>query len=138
MSHAYSNEPLHNIVRDYNLDQGTTHPSDLSYQILRDYNVRYITVQNSSNRPIGVSITPYISGPTPEIGFILEGGEIKHLGINCHGGPVQYIWMIDIQTLKPVGAPTWLRSDANDFVLRDGVTKCFISFFKRPSYAASH
>ena len=34
---------IYNTVRDYNITQGVTHPSDLTTQIIRDYNIRYIT-----------------------------------------------------------------------------------------------
>ena len=131
----YSAQPDHNIVRDYDKAQGTTHPTDLSYQIIRDYGIRYITIQNSATRPVAFAITPYLSGPTPPILATLAAGEIKHLGINSQGGPPQYIWILDVQTKMPVGAPTCLRRDANDFVLRDGMNKWWVQFFKRPSYS---
>ncbi len=134
----YTSQPNYNIIRDYDKVQGTTHPSDLAYQILRDYNVRYINIQNSAIRPIGVAIQSYLSGPTPEVLFSLAGGEIKHLGINSQGGPTQYIWLLDLQTGLPVATPTALRRDANAFVLRDGVNKWYISFFTFPSYNAAH
>lgn len=133
----YSSLPKHSRVVDYDKIQGTTHPTDLSYQILRDYSVRYITVQNSSTRSIGIAITPYLSGPIPPILHSMAAGEIKHLGINSHGGPPQYLWMLDLDTKEPVGATVILRRDANDFVLRDGTNKWWVQFFKRPSYAAS-
>jgi hypothetical protein len=133
----YSAQNTHNIVRDYDKAQGTTHPADLSYQIIRDYNIRYITVENSSPRPVGVAITTYLSGPTPPILFTLAGGEIKHLGINTHGGPPQYIWLLDVQTLKETGNPTHIRSNSNQLVIRDGLNKQFIQFFIRPSYSAA-
>ena len=134
----YSAFPNHNITRDYDKAQGTTHPSDLAYQVIRDYNIRYITVENSSPRPIGFAITPYLSGPAPPILATLVGGEIKHMGINSHGGPPQYIWILDLQTKKPVGEPVAIRSNSNSLVLRDGVNKWWVNFFIRPSYAASH
>ena len=133
----YSFQPSYSITRDWNKLQGTSHASDLTTQIIRDYNSRYITIENSSPRPIGVAITPYISGPTPPILFTLAGGEIKHLGINSQGGPAQSIWMLDVQTHKPVGNPTVLRRDANSFVLRDALSKWYVHFFKRASYAAA-
>jgi len=134
----YTSQPYHNIVRDYDKAQGTTHPSDLSYQILRDYNIRYVNIQNSSTRPIGVAIQTYLSGPTPEVLFSLAGGEIKHLGINSQGGPPQFIWLLDLQTGLPVANPSPLRSNGNAFVLRDGLNKWWVSVYKFPSYAASH
>lgn len=133
----YSNFPYQNITRDYEKAQGVTHPTDLSYQIPRDVNIRYITIQNSSTRPIAFAITSYLSGPTPPILSTLVAGEIKHLGVNSHGGPPQNIWILDPQTALPVGSPTCIRSDANDLVLRDGVNKWWVNFFKRPSFAAA-
>jgi hypothetical protein len=134
----YTSFPPQNIVRDYDQSQGTTHPTDLSYQILRDYHIRYITVQNSAVRPIGVAITLYLSGPTPPILFTLAAGEIRHLGINTQGGPPQFIWLLDVQTSMPTGGSTILRSDANDFVIRDGLNKQWVQSFRRPSYSAAH
>jgi len=133
----YSHQATFNIVRDYDKAQGTTHPTDLSYQIVRDYGLRHITVQNSSTRPIGFAITPYLSGPTPSILHTLAAGEIKALGINPHGSYPQYIWLLSVQTQMPTGNPTLIRSNANDLVIRDGLNKQFIQFFQRPSYAAA-
>jgi hypothetical protein len=134
----YSQFKTRNIVRDYDKAQGTTHPTDLSYQIIRDYNLRYITVQNSATRPVAFAITTYYSGPTPPIGSVLEGGEIKHLGINSHGEHSQYIWLLGVQTGLPTGPPSLIRSNANDLVVRDGLNMQWIQFFRRPSYAAAH
>ena len=133
----YSHQAQHNIVRDYDKAQGTTHPSDTSYQIIRDYGLRKISVQNSATRPIGFAITPYLSGSTPSILHTLAAGEIKHLGINSQGSNPQYIWLLSVQTQMPTGNPTLIRSDANDLVIRDGLNKQFIQFFRSPSYAAS-
>jgi len=128
----------YNIVRDYNKLQGTTHPSDLAYQIIRDYHNRYVTVENSSPRPIGVGITSYCTGPVPPILFTLAGGEIRHLAINTRGGPMQYMWILDLQTKKSVSNSYPFRTDGNQFVLRDGLNKWFVQTFKRASYSAAH
>jgi len=133
----YTSFPKYSRVVDYNKIQGCTHPTDLSYQILRDPNVRLISVQNSGTRPVGIAIMSYLSGPNPPILFSLAGGEIKQLGINSQGGPPQYIHLLDLETKKLVGAPTILRRDANDFVLRDGVNKWWVQPFSHPSYAAA-
>ena len=127
----------YNIVRDFDKVQGTTHPTDLSYQIRRDIGVRYITVENSSPYPIGVAIMPYMSGETPRINFILERGEIRHLGINSHGGPPQFIWLLDVNTKLPVGESTMTQRNSNSFVIRQGLNKYFIQLFQRPSYRAA-
>ncbi len=131
----YSHQPIHNIVRDYNKAQGVTHPTDLSIQIIRDYNIRYITVQNSATRPMSYAITTYDSGPVPDVLETLNPGEIKNLGINTHGGPPQYIWLLDEKTKRPVGAPDCIRSNAQDLVIRDGLNKAWIHFFSRPSFS---
>lgn len=132
----YSAQPNHSLVRNWNQSQGVTHPTDLSYQIIRDYGLRYVSIQNSSTRPIGVAVMSYMSGPVPPILFTLAAGEIRPLGINSHGGPPQYLWLLDVQTQQPVGTPTILASDGQDFVLRDGVNKWWVQKFKRASYSA--
>lgn len=127
-----------NQVRDYNLVQGTSHPSDLTNQIIRDYNIRYVSVENSSTTPVGVAISASgLSTQTPPINFSLAGGEIRHLGINTIGGPMQFIHIIDLNTKRLVGDPYGFRTDANQFVLREGINKWFVQSFKRPSYAAA-
>lgn len=128
----------YNIVRETNKVQGTTNPADLAYQIIRDYNVRSISVQNSSTRPIGISITAYYSGPIPDILSVIGPGEIKYLSINSQGEPMQYIWPLDILCGRLAGDPYPLRSDANAFVLRDGINKWWVSAFTFPSYSAPH
>lgn len=134
----YSKFGTQNVIRDYNKLQGTTHPTDLSYQIIRDYNSRYVTVQNSAVIPIGISITSYLTGKTPDILFILQGGEIKHLGLNSHNSGPQYIWLLSPKDGSPVGNPTCLKENSNDFVVRNGINKWWIQFFSRPSYSAAH
>jgi len=127
-----------NQVRDYNVAQGTSHPSDLTHQIIRDYNIRYVTVENSSTEPIGVAITgSQLMEQTPPVNFTLAGGEIRHIGINTIGSPMQFIHIIDLETRRHVGDPYPFRTDANQFVLRDGINKWFVQAFKRPSYRAA-
>ena len=133
----YTSQPNHSIIRNYNQAQGITHPTDLSYQIIRHYGLRYVSIQNSSTRPIGIAITSYISGPTPPILTSLAAGEIRPLGVNSHGGSPQYLWLLDVQTEQPVGAPEILATDGQDFVLRDGVGKWWVQKFKRASYSAA-
>lgn len=128
--------PKHNIVRDWNKLQGTTHPSDLSYQIRRDVNSRYITIENSSPNRISIAITPYIVGETPNPLFTLLGGEIRHIGINSQGQNQQFIWLLDPKTKKPIGTTTALKRTANQFVLRDGLNGWFVQCFRRAVYSA--
>ena len=120
----------YNIVRDWNKTQGMTHPSDEHIQIRRDVDVRRIAVENSSTRPISIAIMPYYSGPVPSPQFTLRGGEIKNVAVNMPDGPIQTIHIIDPVTKKIVGSPYTLRSDANSFVLRDGINKWFVTPFK--------
>ena len=126
-----------NNVLDYNKLQGTNNPTDLSTQILRDTNYRYITIQNSSYRPIGIGITTYYTGTTPSIRFIVEPGITRYLGINSQGEPAQYAWPLDPDTEKQVGNPSILSAMSNDFVLRDGINGWNMQKFTRPSYRAA-
>jgi len=127
----------HNLVRDWSKSQGFTSAQDDNIQRRRDLDVRYITIENSSVRPVGIAITAYYSGPLPKRQFIVEGGEIKNLGINLPGDNMQFIWMVDPETSKPVGTPYPTHTNINSFVLRDGINKWFVQGFHRPSYAAS-
>lgn len=132
----YSAQSVYNTVRNFNKLQGTTHPSDLHVQIRRDINNRYITVENSSIRPIGFAIVSYVSGPVPKILKTLLPGEIVHLGINSQGSYPQYVWILSPETSQPVSRPCLIRSTSNSLVLRDGVNKWWVDFFSRPVYSA--
>lgn len=129
-----------NVTRDYNIAQGVSHPSDLSNHILRDINIRYVTVENSSPENfVGIAVTDaHYMTPIPPIKFSLAPGEIKHLGINTIGEPMQYIHMLNLRTGLYLGDPQPFRTDANQFVLRDGINKWFVDTFHRPSYNAAH
>ncbi len=128
---------LANNVLDYNKLQGTNNPTDLSIQILRDTNYRYITIQNSSYRPVGIGITTYYTGTVPSIRFIVEPGLTRYLGINSQGEPAQYVWPLDPETGRQVGNPSILSAMSNDFVLRDGINGWNVQKFTRPSYRAA-
>jgi hypothetical protein len=125
-----------NIVRDYNVFQGTVHPSD--NQIIRDYNIRYITIENSSAKPVGIAISEDQYSHPVGINLSLAGGEIRHLGINSIGSPMQYIHIIDLSNKTSLGTPSPFRTDGNQFVLRETVgDRWFVQVFKRPSYRAA-
>lgn len=121
----------YSIVRDYNKVQGVTHPSDTSNEILRDYQIRYISIQNSSLRPVSFAITVYQFGPTPSILRTLKGGEMIHLGVNLPDGPAQWLWILDPQSKQPVGPPRIIDRHGTDFVLRDGVNEWWVDIFQR-------
>jgi hypothetical protein len=120
----------YNIVRSWDKVQGMTHPSDETAQIRRDINVRKISIENSSERNISISLMPYYNGPLPTAQMTLKGGEIKNIAVNVVDGPIQYIHLLDPITRKPVGNPTALRTDSNSFVLRDGINMWFVQAFK--------
>ncbi len=129
-----------NAVRDYNVAQGVSNPADLSLQIIRDISIRYVTVENSSPfATIGISVaeSPEIF-PVPPIKFTLKPGEIRHLGINTIGEQMQFIHMIDLETNTHLGTPYPFRTNANQFVLRQGINKWFVDGFHRPSFNAAH
>jgi hypothetical protein len=120
----------YNIVRDWNKAQGYSDPSDEIVYIRRDIDIRRVSIQNSSERAIGVAITAYPpDGPLPKPQFMLRGGGVKNLGINTMGGPMQWVWMLDPTTKKMVGEPAPFRTDSNEFVLRDGINKWWVDAF---------
>lgn len=123
-----------NIVRDYNKVQGVTHPTDLSLQIIRDVNVRYITLQNSSTNVIAFVILNEESTEFPEDWMILNPSEIRHLAINPHGSDAQYLVLADPMSNPPkiMSSEIYLRSNSNDFVIRAGINKWWVDFFYRP------
>ena len=128
------------VVRDYNIAQGVTHPSDLSTRPLRDYNIRYVTVENSSNySTIGVSIAnSFERFPSPPIKFVLGPGEIRHIGINTIGEHMQWLHMLEINTGNHTGDPYAFRTDANSFVLREGYNKWWVQAFHRATYRSGY
>lgn len=125
-----------NTVRWWNKAQGITHPTDLSNQIYRDYGLRYVSIENSATRPIGIGITSYASGPIPAILHTLRAGQIVPIGINSQGQADQFLWLLNTQTGQPVGQPSILQRVSNQFVIRDGLNKWWVQAFSRPSYSA--
>jgi hypothetical protein len=135
-----------NTVKDYNVVQGTSHPSDLMVYPHRDYNFRYVTVENSSkDSNIGVCISEsfdLFSRDGSEINtnpsFYLSPGGQRHLSINSIGERMQYIHLIDTVTSLHVGSPHPFITSANSFVLREGMNGWFVQDYYRPSYRASY
>lgn len=126
----YSKLPPHNIVRDWEMAQGVGSAKDLAHQIIRDYHIRNVCIQNSAVRPIGVAITNYYSGPEPPIKFTLDAGQLRYLGINSHGSYPQFLWLFDAVSKRRTGTPAILRNDANEFVIRDGLNEQWVQPFK--------
>lgn len=126
-----------NITRDWEKAQGVSSAQDLTTRIIRDYNIRRISIQNSATRPFGVAITGYYDGPTPDISFYLAAGEIKFLGVNSLGSYPQFIWVFDYNTKQRTNVPTIIRNDASDFVIRDGLNNTWIQAFKTGGVSAS-
>lgn len=120
--------------------QGYSHVTDEHIQIRRDINIRNVSLENSSQRPIGIAITTFYGGPNdivPKLQFVLAPGEVKALGINSHGSPMQYINPLDPVNGKRVGKPYPFQTDSQQFVLRDGMQNWFVQAFKRATYAAA-
>ena len=130
--------PPRNTLVDWNKIQGYTHATDSHVQPRRDLNTRYITIENSSERPVSFAITTYCcEGPLPVKQYTLVGGQIISVGINPPGEAQQYIYIIDPVTGAKIGLQTALRTDCNSFVLRDGLQGWFVQFFKRAEYRAA-
>lgn len=125
----------YNITRDWNQSQGFSNPADETVMIRRDLDIRKVSVENSSpDNPMGMAVTTYYQGPLPKIQAILQPGEVKYIGINTIGGPMQFLWMLDVQTKNPVGEPTPFRTDCNQFVLRQGLNKWFVQAFQTSGF----
>lgn len=141
--YMYSNTRYHpdevdlNVVRDYNKVQGVTHATDNHVEIVRDINYRYVSIENSSNRPIGIGIENYYAGDPAKLRFILAPGKVQDLSINSQGSTAQFIHILDPYTGKYVGNPHIFSRNSNSFVLRDGINKWWVQEFKRPSYRAA-
>jgi hypothetical protein len=142
-----------NIVRDWNQLQGYTNPADEMVQIRRDLNSRRVSIENSSERPIGVAITSFYTVPSwneepnrtnpptqlnlaPKLlpNFYLAGGEVKYIAINTMDGPMQYVHLLDPDTGLPVSNPTPFTTGANQFVLRDGIQKWWVQRFAQRNF----
>jgi hypothetical protein len=136
----YSENPnySYNIVRDLNKVQGVTHVTDLVNAPPRSINYRYISIQNSSMRPIKVALTTYFSGRLPKAQMYFEPGQIINLNVNSIGQMMQYIHILDPINGNRVGYPYAIRTDANTFVLRDGENMWWVDPFRHGSIAAQH
>lgn len=126
-----------NIVRNWELLQGMGSVTDEHIQIRRDIDSRLVSIENSGQRRIGIAITTYYGDPLPVIRFIMEPGEVKAIGINSQGSPMQYIHLLDPVTGLRVGPCTSFRTDCNQFVLRDGENLWFVQCFQRTAFRAA-
>lgn len=126
-----------NVVRDYNKSNGYSHCTDSHIQIVRDIDLRRVSLENSSVRPIGIAITSYYGDPLPPVGFILAPGEVKAVGINSQGSSMQFINILDPVTGLRVGSPAPFRTDCNTFVLRDGQNAWFTQAFQTTAFRAA-
>lgn len=126
-----------NVVRDYNKANGYSHCTDEHIQIRRDIDLRRVSLENSSVRPIGIAITSYYGDPLPPVGFILAPGEVKAVGINSQGSAMQFINILDPVTGLRVGSPAPFRTDCNTFVLRDGQNAWFVHGFQTTAFRAA-
>jgi len=131
----YAPSKAANIVRDWDKAQALTHPTDQHVQILRDIGIRYVSIENSGLRPIGIAITTFYEGVLPKLQFVLQPGDVKPLGINSHGSSLQFVHILDPITQKPVGSPFPIRSNAQQLVLRDGLNMWFVQAFQTPGFA---
>lgn len=127
-------KPQENWVRDYNKLQGVYNATDLHHQIVRDINARHVTLENSSEIPVGIGITTYYAGPLPKARFVLYPGEVKHLGINSQGDADQFIHLLNPTTGSPLGKPQIFDRISNQFVVRYGLNNVYIQKFQRGSY----
>jgi hypothetical protein len=128
-------ERAYNIARDWNMAQGFSNPADQTVMIRRDINLRKVSIENSSpDQCVGCAITTYYEGPLPTPQFILQPGEVKYIGINTIGGPMQFLFYMDVKSGKQMGTPCPFRTDCNQFVLRQGVNRWFVQTFQTAGF----
>ena len=121
-----------NIVRYGDRVQGCNQ-MDMLHSIRRDLNVRHISVENSSKtNEIGFAISIYLSTEkTPPIQYTLKPGESIFLAVNPNDSYPQFLYIIDAKTNLLLGDPQILATNANIFVLREGLNKWWVQkFFK--------
>ncbi|HSA76238.1 MAG TPA: hypothetical protein VLE02_01715 [Nitrosarchaeum sp.] len=134
----YSYYPHSNIVRDYNKNQGVTHPADVIGTIPRDYHTRKISVENSSVNDVMFAIVSYVDGESPKNTILLKGGEVRYLSINPRGSNPQYLWILNAKNGLVMNYPALIISTANSLVLREGINKWNVQYFYYPSLTAAH
>ena len=68
----------------------------------------------------------------------MKPGEIRDIGINSHGGPLQYIYLLNPESGKNygkmVGTPSPIQTDGQEYVIRSGVNLWWTQKFKKLSY----
>jgi hypothetical protein len=125
-------------LSDYNKLQGTYHPSDNIVQIRRDLFSKHISLENGSDKHIGVAITNYGAGATPNIRIVMKPQEVKHLAVNQPTDKDQFIWLIDPVTKRVVADSQIIDRQGNQFVIRRGINKWMTLVYHRPVYNAAH
>jgi len=131
----FNPERAYNISRDWNMAQGFSNPADETVMIRRDIDIRKVSVENSSpDNPLRCAITTYYEGPLPNTEFTLSPGEVKYVAINTIGGPMQFLWYMDMRSGRPLGTPTPFRTDCNQFVLRQGLNRWFVQSFQTSGF----
>ena len=115
--------------------QGFSNPPDETVMIRRDIDIRKVSVENSSpDVTVACAITTYFEGPRPRAQFCLAPGEVKYVAINTIGGPMQYLWYMDLRSGSPLGTPLAFRTDCNQFVLRHGLNRWFVHAFQTAGF----
>jgi hypothetical protein len=120
-----------NHVRDYNKLQGVSHFSDLYGLGRRDINHRRVTIENDGGHPVGVGITIYPYGETPQPNFILQPKESKDVAINSYNSTPQYLWILNLETKESLGQHDIIGSNTSHIVLKQGLNKWMILYFKQ-------
>lgn len=131
----------YNNVYDWNSLQGYSFPGEESFHTQRNINFRHISVENATDKPIGISIASYETlnkTLTTKPQFYLSPGESKDLAINeflINKPPSQIIHIY--YNNKDIGISAIVRSDANVFVIREAYHNLFVHRYYRPTFKAS-
>ena len=121
-----------NKVWDWNKAQGYEFAGDFFPR--RDINCRRISIENSGTNPIKCAVMLYQFGPIPPVQLTLDGGEVRYFGINPPDEESQFLWLLDIQSEKPVATPYILANNGQQFVIREGINKWWVQKFHKATF----
>ena len=124
--------PDRSKVWDWNKTQGYEFAGDFNPR--RDINCRRVSIENSGDNPVLGAVVLYNIGPTPPVQFALGAKEVRYFGINPPDEEPQYLWLLDVQSKKPVSTPCILATNGQQFVIREGLNKWWVQKFHKATF----
>lgn len=122
-----------NVVKDYKMLEN--HPDPGQVTLRQNISTKHVRIENSSYSDVlvGIDITrdPH-HAPKPK--FMLYGGQVKDLAVNMPGERLQFIWLFDPKTGKPINDPHPMRYQTNLFVVIEGLNRWWVMDFQHKGY----